>query len=179
MSGALPAALLIVLAGLPGTGKTTLARAAAGRLGAIHLRIDTIEQAIRASGVVPGDLADAGYRAAYGVAEDNLRLGHVVVADSVNPIALTRDAWAAAAARAGARILRVELICSDTAEHRRRVEERRRRGPDLGLPDWAAVQARDYRPWTQADLRLDTALETVESAAGRLAGLCGQARGRR
>jgi len=24
-------------------------------------------------------------------------------------------------------------------------------------PDWAAVEARDYRPWQGADLRLDTA----------------------
>ncbi|NBC95586.1 MAG: AAA family ATPase, partial [Deinococcus-Thermus bacterium] len=34
---------LIVLGGLPGTGKTTLARAAAAALGAVPLRIDTIE----------------------------------------------------------------------------------------------------------------------------------------
>lgn len=179
MTGALPSALLIVLAGLPGTGKTTLARAAAARLGAIHLRIDTIEQAIRAAGIVPGDLADAGYRAAYGVAEDNLRLGHGVIADSVNPIALTRTAWAAAAAQGGAPLLRVEVICSDTVEHRRRVEERRRQAPGLGFPDWAAVQAREYHPWTEADLRLDTALETVESATERMARRCRPARARR
>jgi predicted kinase len=44
--------VLIILAGLPGTGKTTIARLLARRLGAVHVRIDSIEQAIRDSGGV-------------------------------------------------------------------------------------------------------------------------------
>ena len=42
-------------------------------------------------------MGDSGYRAAYAVAEDNLRLGHVVIADSVNPWPVTREAWRAVA----------------------------------------------------------------------------------
>jgi predicted kinase len=41
--------LLIVVAGLPASGKTTIARLAARELGAMHLRIDTIER-VRAVG---------------------------------------------------------------------------------------------------------------------------------
>lgn len=38
---------LFIFAGLPATGKTTLARQLARHLNAVHLRIDTIEQALR------------------------------------------------------------------------------------------------------------------------------------
>jgi predicted kinase len=53
---------LIVFSGLPGVGKTTVARALAARLGAVHLRIDTIEQAMRAAGAER--IGPAGYAVA-------------------------------------------------------------------------------------------------------------------
>ncbi|NBU29185.1 MAG: AAA family ATPase, partial [Caulobacteraceae bacterium] len=53
---------LIVFAGLPGTGKSSIARGVAEAIRAVWLRIDTLEQAIRDSGVVRGSLDDAGYR---------------------------------------------------------------------------------------------------------------------
>ena len=46
-------ARLIIFGGLPGTGKTTLARKLANDLGATYLRIDTIERALRGSHVGP------------------------------------------------------------------------------------------------------------------------------
>lgn len=53
--------MLIVLSGLPGTSKTTIARELARQLGAVHVRIDTIEQALRESH--PGaSVDDVGYR---------------------------------------------------------------------------------------------------------------------
>ena len=76
---------LIVFAGLSGSGKSSIARGLAKEMGALWLRVDSIEQAIRESGIVPGSVDDAGYRAAYALAQDNLRLGHDVIGDSVNP----------------------------------------------------------------------------------------------
>ena len=105
--------MLIILAGLPGTGKTTIARELARQLGAVHVRIDSIEQAVRESGVVAVSLDDAGYRVGYAVAEDNLRLGHAAIADSVNPLSVTRNAWIDVAKRAGADFVEVEITCSD------------------------------------------------------------------
>ena len=152
-------ATLIVFAGLPASGKSSIARALAQRTGAIWLRIDSIEQAIRDSGVVPLD--DAGYRAAYAVAEDNLRLGHDVLGDSVNPWMLTRDAWRAVGMRAGARVIEVETVCSDRNEHRRRVESRASEVAGLVLPDWEAVISRDYQSWDRDHVTVDTAKRDV------------------
>ena len=149
--------MLVVFAGLPGTGKSTIARTLAHELRAVWLRIDSIEQGIRASSAIVGDLADAGYGAAHGVAQDNLRLGHIVVADSVNPWMLTRNAWRDAGRRVGAKVIEVEIICSDVKEHRHRVETRPSEVDGLELPDWQAVIERDYHPWDREHLTIDTA----------------------
>ena len=153
--------MLIVFAGLPGTGKSSVARELAGKLDAVWLRIDSIEQAIRDSAVLPGSIDDAGYRAAFAVAGDNLRLGRVIVTDSVNYWMVTRDAWRDLGVRAGARVLEVEIVCSDREEHRRRIETRATDVPGLVAPDWAAVMERDYQPWNREHLTIDTAGSSV------------------
>jgi predicted kinase len=94
--------VLIIFGGLPAAGKSTVARELARQIGAMHLRIDLIEQALRDSGAVPEPPNDVGYRIGYAIAEDNLRIGRTVVADSVNPLACTRDAWVEVAKRARA-----------------------------------------------------------------------------
>jgi predicted kinase len=154
--------VLIILSGLPGTGKSTIAREFARELRAVHLRIDSIEQAIRESGVVVASLDDAGYRAAYAVAEDNLRVGHTVIADSVNPLPVTRNAWVDVANRAQVPAIEVEVTCSDEHEHRRRVETRASGIPGVKVPTWPEVVARQYHPWDRERIVIDTAHGGVE-----------------
>ena len=83
-------ATLVVFSGLPGVGKSTIARLLSARLRAAYLRVDTIEQAIRSGGV--GAVGAAGYEVANRLAVENLRLGRHVVADCVNPVAASRKA---------------------------------------------------------------------------------------
>ena len=154
--------MLIIMSGLPGVGKTTLARQLARQLGAVHVRIDSIEQAIRESGVFALSLDDAGYRAGYAIAQDNLGLGHTVIADCVNPLPVTRNAWVDVASRAQVGATEIEITCSDPQEHRRRVETRATDIPGLRLPTWQEVIERDYRPWDRERLVIDTAGGSLE-----------------
>jgi predicted kinase len=153
--------MLIVFAGLPATGKSTLSRELARELQAVHLRIDTIECALLASLASGQSMEDLGYRVAYAIAEDNLRLGRIVVADSVNPLEITRQAWRSVAMRAGVNVVDVEVVCSDPVEHRRRVETRTSDIAGHELPNWQAVLRREYHFWTGPHLVIDTAGKTV------------------
>ena len=162
--------MLVVLSGLPGVGKTTIARELATAMDAVYVRIDSIEQALRNAG---WKVKREGYSVAHAVSEDNLQLGRHVVADCVNPWPLTRSEWLAVANRAGVRAVNVEVVCSDIDEHRRRVESR---SPDItghSLPTWSEVVERDYRPWEGERLIIDTArcdvrqnVQSILSAVG-------------
>jgi predicted kinase len=160
--------MLIVLGGLPGTGKTTVAKALAQKLDAVHLRVDTIEQALRSSAVLKTDVGPAGYVVAYRLAEDNLRIGRVVVADSVNSLQATRDAWLSVAEQASTKVAEVEFICSDAVEHRRRVETRRSDIEELKLPAWQDVIDREYENWDRPHIVIDTASKTVKEKVAEL-----------
>lgn len=62
---------LVVFGGLPGTGKTTIARELTIRLAATYLRIDSIEQVLQDAGLTVGT---AGYAIAGALAAENLKL---------------------------------------------------------------------------------------------------------
>ena len=156
--------MLIILSGLPGTGKTTIARELAQRLKAVHVRIDSIEQAIKNSGLIMGPMNDAGYRVGYAIADDNLRAGLTVIADSVNPIQITRDQWIAVARNTQQKAVEVEIKCSDSVEHQYRVETRAADIAGHRMPTWHEVSAVDYHPWSREHLVIDTAKQPLMQA---------------
>jgi predicted kinase len=163
--------MLVVFSGLPGVGKTTLAKQLARRLNMIYLRIDTIEQAMKDSGI---DVTyDEGYRIAFSVTKENLLLGQTVVADSTNPVHESRDAWWHIAKQTGSKCLDVQVICSDEDEHRSRVEARQSDIPNLIQPTWQSVIQRDYDNWEEGVsdyplLTIDTAGLTERQAFDKL-----------
>jgi predicted kinase len=167
--------MLVVFAGLPGTGKTTIAREVARRTGALYLRIDTIEQSIRA-GVPEGEIGVAGYAVALALARENLSAGQVVVADAVNPVPEARDSWRDITAKLSTRLIEIEIICSDAQEHRRRVEARgvawsagrHAATADLAPPTWDDVLKRHYVPWNEDHWVIDTALSSADEAVAAI-----------
>ena len=160
--------MLIVFGGLPGTGKTTIARVLAAKLVATYLRIDAIEQALRSADVLRTDVGPSGYAVAQTIAEANLGGSRIVVADCVNPVQASRDGWRAVARRAGARLVEVEIVCSDRQEHERRVRARKQDIPGFVLPSWESVGCVEYQPWDRPNLVLDTAEMSAPEAVAHL-----------
>lgn len=105
---------------------------------------------------------------AYRVAEDNLRLGLTVVADAVNALRITREAWAEVARDAGVPLAEVEVVCSYLAEHRRRLEGGASDIASLRVPTWKSVVEGIYEPWTTPHVVLDTAHRTVRESETEL-----------
>jgi predicted kinase len=161
-----PAPLLVVFGGLPGTGKTTMARAVAARLRGAFVRIDEVEAAMWRAGIgrdQPTGLA--AYVVAEAVAESCLRAETAVIVDAVNPVEEARRAWRELAQRVGAALRVVEVVCADAAEHRRRVERRRTDIDGLDVPTWEQVIRREYEPWSEDRLVLDTSRPDFDGIA--------------
>lgn len=158
--------MFYIFSGLPGTGKSELAQFFSEKLGAVYLRIDTIEQAMRECDITQID--GKGYHVAQKIAADNLKAGLSVIADSVNPLDFTRAAWRNVATNIGKPFCEIEVICSNKEEHKKRIESRQSEVPGLKLPRWEDVMAREYHPWISNPLVIDTAGKTRDQSKAEL-----------
>lgn len=159
---------LFTLSGLPGTGKTTIARELARVLRAVYFRVDSAENALKNSSLKISPAEDAGYEIGYAMAIDNLMNGLDFVADCVNPIQETRSSWQNAAQTAKANYIGIEIICSDPEIHKARLLARNAQFPELNLPDWNDVLNRRYEAWDTSNIVIDTAVLDVQSALNRI-----------
>jgi predicted kinase len=139
--------MLIELGGRPGSGKSTIAAYLAGRTGAVWLRIDEIEGAMRRNGLTAAQTGVTAYSVAHDVAASHLRRGMTVIADAVNPVAEARAGWRDLARVAGVRHVVIEAECADPAERDRRIAER-----GTWLSGWDGA----YQPRTDDRLTVDT-----------------------
>lgn len=157
-------AILISLSGLPGVGKTTLARELAAQIGAIHLRVDSVETALKNSALKIYCPEDGGYLVLASIAKDNLSLGIDVIVDTVNPLEITRQLWRETATGGGSSLLNIEIICSDLDIHRKRVEERKSDIEGHIIPNWDDVTDRYFEVWGNDRLVVDTAHQRIDES---------------
>jgi predicted kinase len=154
-----PDPVLLVLSGLPGTGKSTIADALAGRRPFTVLAVDPIESAIVRAGIQPSfETGLAAYLVAEAIAEASLAAGRSVIIDAVNSVEPARDLWRELARRRGVPLVVAAVTVADEAAHRARVSERRR---DLAIaePGWDDVErrAREWTAWPEPHVALDGA----------------------
>jgi predicted kinase len=155
--------MLVVLGGLPGSGKTTVGKHVAQTLSAAYVRIDAIEAAMLRAGISREEpIGLAAYMVAEAVAEGCLLAGSSVVLDAVNPVEVARQAWRDLAARTDTQLRVIEIVCSDPVEHRRRVESRSVDLEGHYVPTWADVLEREYEPWSEPRIVVDTSRPPAE-----------------
>jgi predicted kinase len=163
--------MLIAMAGLPGSGKSTVAEGMARSLGCALLSVDPIEAAMWRAGIQreqPTGLA--AYVVAEHLAREQLVLGNDAIVDAVNDVDAARDQWTSLAAELGRPLAFIEVFCSDDAEHRRRLSGRTRRLVGFPEPTWESVVARraGFEAWGAGRLRLDSMRSVDECVAAAL-----------
>jgi predicted kinase len=166
---------VIVFAGLPGTGKSSVAEAIARELVIPVFAKDWLEATLERCELRPKaddtpGLGFASYELLTTLADRQLQLGQSVVLDSVASTPSIRVQWRDLAARHGATWRVVECICSDETAHRSRLDRRVRGIPGWHELDWQDVQkvAAYYEPWQEQRLILDAVKPLSENIAAAL-----------
>jgi predicted kinase len=162
--------VLVLMTGLPGTGKSTIAAAVARALPGALIAADPIDAALVRAGMRAEQRPDiAGYEVMRAVVREQLAAGLSAVVDAVNPFDFVRAAYFAIAAEHGAAVAVIVTTCSDAAEHRRRVEERHAAG--LSPADWNEVlrQVGYYEAFAGELLRLNAMEDATANARAAVA----------
>ncbi len=166
---------LIIFAGLPGTGKSSLAEAAGRALGIPVFAKDWLEGVLVRCQLQPKtadgpSLGFASYELLTTLAERQLRLGQSVILDSVAGTQTIRAQWQDLAVRHSAVWRVIECICSDEPAHRARLNGRVRGIPGWHELTWADVEsvAANYAPWHEPRLVMDAVQPLSDNIAAVL-----------
>lgn len=151
---------LIVVSGLPGTGKTTVAEHVARSTGATVLSLAWLLGVLKSTEACDtARSSELAYDLLSRLAEHQLRMRCSIVLDSMAGSGPVRERWRRLASESSARLLVIECVCSDATVHRQRVGARQGGIPGWRDPDWSHVeQMRSrYEPWHEERLVIDAA----------------------
>ena len=152
---------MIVLSGLPGTGKSTLAETIGKKLGIPVFAKDWLEAVLLKNGFSSSsderDLGYVGYELLTVLAERQLMLGQSVILDSVASTQSIRKTWHGLANQYHAQWRVVECICSNETLHKERLKGRKRNIPGWHELKWADVEKVKlyFQKWDEDRLVLD------------------------
>ncbi len=160
---------LIIVSGLPGSGKSTVAESLATELSLPIFSVDPIEASLIKSGLRRSfETGLAAYLVAETLADEQLKHGLSVIIDAVNPVQEARDMWNNLARKQSATLIVIECVL-DRELHKQRIESRIRNMHGIPEVTWKDVENRskEYLAWREERLVLDTANtheENVENA---------------
>jgi predicted kinase len=149
---------LIVMSGLPGSGKSTLSESIAGHLQLPVLSVDPIESAIIKSGIAKSfETGYAAYLVAETLAVEQIKLGNSVVIDAVNAEDEAKQVWIDCASRLHIPLVVIECVLKDEELHRKRIESRSRGLYGFDEITWERVENRrkTYTPWKREFISIE------------------------
>jgi len=153
--------MLILIAGLPGTGKTTIARAFANRTGATHLNSDSIRRTLGLMGHYSPKDKKKVYDTLLLLTREALLRRETVVVDSTFYKEMIREPFHVLAADCGVSLYWVEVQASEQILRQRLSQPR----PDSDADFQVYQNIRDqFEPLPDDRLILNSEMETPESA---------------
>lgn len=148
--------MIIVIGGIPGTGKSTLAEALSSSLNLPLYAKDILEAAVVRRGLATSQtLSGVGYELMSTLAEQQVWFGNKVIVDFIASRQRIEAEWPSLLK---AELKYIECVCSDSNLHRNRLEIRERNIEGWYELSWDNVLMikREYQPFQEERLILDS-----------------------
>ncbi len=149
---------LIIICGLPGSGKSTISKSVSKKLEIPVFSVDPIESSIIRAGITKSfETGLAAYLVAKTLATANLEAGNSAIIDAVSGVMEAKQMWRELAKKLEVPLVIIECTVSDKSQHKTRIEKRVRNIHGIPEVTWDDVNKREteYIAWEEEKLTLD------------------------